>query len=66
MKIRLCCKQSEIKPAFSFYCRWCYICLQQRYGIDVNDYKFYFKTMYNIQVHVDDCEYKHMKFIITL
>ena len=35
MKICLCCKQCEIKPTFSFYCRWCYNYLQQKYNIDI-------------------------------
>ena len=58
MKICSCCKHSEIKPTFSFYCRWCYNYLQQRYGLNVNDYIIYFNTMYNKkQVLVEDCEY---------
>ena len=56
----MCCKQSEIKLTFSFYYRWCYIYLQQRYGVDVMDYIIYFKIMYNKKVHVEDCEYKSL------
>ena len=55
MKISLCCKQSEIKPTFSSYCRWCYIYLQQRYGLNDTNCITYFKTMYNKKVFGKDC-----------
>ena len=60
MKMCLWCKQNESKPTLSFYCRWCYIYLQQRYGLNVDDYKLYSKTMYNKKVIVYDCEYKSL------
>ena len=44
------CKQCDITPTFSVYCRWCYIYLQQRYGLDDTYYINYFKIMYNKQV----------------
>ena len=58
MKICLCCKQSDIKPTCSFYCRFCYNYLQHKYGIDVMDYRIYFKMMYTKRIHVEDCPYK--------
>ena len=57
MKVCTCCKQSDIKPTFSFYCRICYNYLQQKYGIDVIDYIIYFELMYNKKVPVEDCAY---------
>ena len=56
----MCCNQSGIKPKFSFYCRFCYNYLQQKYGLDVNDYITYFKFMYNKKVHVEDCSYNSL------
>ena len=47
MKVCLCCNQCDIKPTFSFSSRWCYIYLQQRYGLDDTDYIKHFKIMYN-------------------
>ena len=71
MKICLCCKQNEIKPTFSFCCRWCYIYLHHRYGIGVMDYLIYFETMYSKKVPGEDCEYKglyeiHNHFLYNL
>ena len=63
MKICLCCKQNEIKPTFSFYCRWCCGYLQQRCGLAVMDYIIYFETMYNKIVPVEDCSYKSVNEI---
>ena len=57
MKICLCCKQREIKPTFSFYCRRCYIDLQQRYGLNETYYITYFKTMYKKQVIEKECSH---------
>ena len=54
----LCCKQNDTKHTFSFYCRWCCGYLQQRYGLDVNDYIIYIKILYNKRVLVEDCSYK--------
>ena len=63
MKICVCCKQCEIKPTFSFYCRWCYNYLQQQYSIDIADYRIYFQVMYNKIVLVEDCEFGSLKAI---
>ena len=60
MRICMCCKQSHIKHTFSFYCRFCYIYLQQRYAISVTDYIVYFETMYDKIVHVQDCSYNSL------
>ena len=57
MKICLCCKQNEIKPTFSFYCRWCCGYLQQRCGLAVMDYIIYFETMYDEIAPVEDNSY---------
>ena len=66
MKMCLCCKRNEIKPRFSFYCRWCYIYLQQSYGLDDTDYITYFKTMYNKKVIEKDCSYNICLKFITI
>ena len=63
MKICSCCKQCEIKPTFSFYCRWCYNYLEQRYSIDIADYITYFQVMYNKIVPVEDCKFGSLKAI---
>ena len=47
MRLCLCCKQCEIKPTFSFYCRKCYNLLQKKYNLNIVDYIRYFQTMYN-------------------
>ena len=47
MRICLCCKQCEIKPTFSFYCRKCYNLLQKKYNLNIVDYIRYFQIMYN-------------------
>ena len=60
MKICLCCKQNEIEPTFSFYCRWCCGNLQQRCGLAVVDYRIHFETMYNKVVPVEDCSSKSL------
>ena len=60
MKIRMCRQQNDIKPTFSFYCRWCYHYLQQKSGLDVKDYITYFKMTYNRKVLVEDCSYKRL------
>ena len=60
MKLCMCCKQSGIKPTFSFYCRLCYIYLQQRYGVAVMDYILYFETLRNNKVLVEVCEYESL------
>ena len=60
MEICFCCKQNEIKPTFSFYCRWCYIYLQQRYGLHDTDYITYFKTMYHKKVIEKDCSHNSL------
>ena len=57
MKICLCCKQSEVKPTFSFYCRRCYNYLQQKYSLSIEDYITYFQLMYNKIVPVEDCNF---------
>ena len=54
MKICMCCQQNDIKPTFSFYCRWCHHYLQQKYGLDLEDYIIYFKMAYNRKVFVED------------
>ena len=58
MRICMCCKQTDIKPTFSSYCRFCNNHLQQKYGIDVTDYKTYFKIIYNKRAHVEDSSKK--------
>ena len=60
MNVYTCCKQSDIKPTFSFYCRWCYNYLQNKYGVDVIDYVIYFDIMYNRIVLVEDCACKSL------
>ena len=60
MRICMCCKQGYIKPTLSFYCRFCYIYLQQRYGVSVTDYIVYFETMYDRIVPVQDCSYNSL------
>ena len=62
MKICSCCKQCEIKPTFSFYCRWCYNYLEQR-SLNIEDYIIYFQIMYNIIVPVEDCKFSSLKAI---
>ena len=59
MKICLCCEQREIKPTLSFYCRWCYHYLQQKYSLNTEDYIHYFQIMYNNRVPVEDCKFKN-------
>ena len=63
MKICLCCKQCEIKPTFSFYCRWCYNYLEQKYSLKIEDYITYFQIMYNKIVPVEDCKFSSLKTI---
>ena len=60
MKVCMCCKQSDIKPTFSFNRRWCYKYLQHKNGIDVIDYIIYFEIMYNKIAPVEDCAYKSL------
>ena len=60
MQVCMCCKQSDIKPTFSFYCKWCYNYLQQKYGLDVNDYIVYFKITYRKIFLVEDCSCKSL------
>ena len=62
----LCCQQNEIKHTLSFYCRWRCGYLQQRYGLDFNDYITYAKMMYNKRVPLKKVHIKvYMKSIIT-
>ena len=61
MTICLCCKQREIKPTFSFYCRWCYHYLQRKYSLNPEDYIIYFQIMYNNIVPIENCKFENFK-----
>ena len=63
MRSCMCCKQKYIKPTFSFYCRFCYVYLNRKCGLSVNDYIVYFETMYDKIVLVKDCSYKSLNEI---
>ena len=63
MKICLCCKQREIKPTSSVYCRWCYNYLQQKCRLIIEDYITYLQIMYNKIVPVEDCKFGSLKAI---
>ena len=63
MKTCLFCKQNEIKPIFSFYCRFCYNYLQNKYSLDVIDYITYFQIMYNITFTVKDRSFNNLHAI---
>ena len=60
MSTCMCCKRSYVKLAFSFFCRNCYIVLNRKYGLSINDYIVYFETMYDITVPNKDCKYKSL------
>lgn len=60
MKICLCCKQCEIKPTFSFYCRRCYNLLQKKYNLNIVDYIRYFQIMYNERFVEEDCRFNSL------
>ena len=57
MNICLCCKQREIKPTFSFYCRWCYHYLQRKYSLNPEDYIIDFQSMYNNIVPIENISF---------
>ena len=59
MKNCLCCKQREIKPTFSFYCRGCYYYLQRKYSLKNKDYINYLQITYNNIVPVKDYKFKN-------
>ena len=63
MKNCVCCKQREIKPTLSFYCRWCYHYLQQKYSIKTEDYINYFHIMYNNIVPIENCKFENFTTI---
>ena len=63
MKTCSCCKQNDVKPTFSFYCRFCYNYLQQKCNIDVADYVTYFQVTYNKIVSVEDCSFGTLRAI---
>ena len=56
MNTCMCCTRREIKPTFSFYCRWCYNYLQHKYSLNIADYIMYFQIMCNKIVPVGDCK----------
>ena len=63
MKTCLCCKQNEVKPKLSFYCRFCYNYLQNQYGLDVRDYIAYFQITYNRLIPVEDRSFNNLHAI---
>ena len=50
-------KVHHIKLTFSSFCRNCYIVLNRKCGLSVEDYIVHFQTMYDKIVHVKDCSY---------